>query len=46
MDYEAPVVEVVGPASHLIQNYAGPHTDGDGYQFSQGLGPLDEENAD
>ena len=37
MDYEAPRLEVVGSASELIQAFFGPHSDGDGYQFSQGL---------
>jgi hypothetical protein len=37
MEYETPTVEVVGPASELIQAYAGPHTDGGGYEFSQGF---------
>ncbi len=36
MEYEAPEVEEVGPASNLIQNYVGPRYDGDGYEFSQG----------
>lgn len=36
MSYEAPAVDVLGSASDLIQNYAGPWTDGDGYYFSQG----------
>jgi hypothetical protein len=45
MEYETPVVEVVGPASDLIQAYAGPRMDGDGYMYSQGLtcGPQEEE---
>jgi hypothetical protein len=37
MNYETPTVEVVGLASELIQAYAGPRTDGDGYAYSQGL---------
>lgn len=37
MEYIAPVVEVAGLASEIIQAYAGPRTDGDGYAFSQGL---------
>lgn len=36
MEYEAPTIEVVGSPSQLIQNYAGPRTDGDGYALSQG----------
>lgn len=36
MDYEAPAVDVMGAASDLIQNFAGPRTDGDGLAFSQG----------
>lgn len=36
MEYEAPAVDVVGAASELIQNYAGPRIDGDGLQLSQG----------
>jgi hypothetical protein len=45
MKYETPTVEVVGPASELIQAYAGPRTDGDGYAFSLGLtcSALEEE---
>jgi hypothetical protein len=45
MKYETPTVEVVGPASELIQAFAGPRTDGDGYVFSWGLGysALEEE---
>jgi len=34
MDYEAPVLEMVGSASELIQAYAGP-TDGGGWAFSR-----------
>jgi hypothetical protein len=37
MEYMTPVIEVTGPAAELIQAYAGPRTDGDGYQFSLGL---------
>lgn len=37
MDYETPTVDPIGPASELIQAYVGPHTDGGGYEFSQGL---------
>lgn len=36
MEYEAPAVEAVGCASELIQAYAGPYTDGGGWQLSQG----------
>ena len=36
MEYEAPEVEVVGPASYLIQNFIGPRYDGDGYALSEG----------
>lgn len=36
MDYEAPVVEMVGPANELVQNYMGPSIDGDGYALSLG----------
>ena len=36
MEYEAPEVEVVGPASYLIQNFIGPRYDGDAYALSQG----------
>jgi len=36
MEYEAPALEVVGSASELVQNFAGPRTDGDGFEFSQG----------
>jgi len=36
MNYEAPAVEIVGPASELIQAYAGPRMDGGGWTFSQG----------
>jgi hypothetical protein len=45
MDYETPAVEMIGQASELIQAYIGPHTDGDGYQFSQGftICPPEEE---
>jgi hypothetical protein len=44
MDYETPTLELMGPASDLIQAYAGPRTDGDGYAFSQGFtGCLQEE---
>jgi hypothetical protein len=35
MDYEAPVLEMVGSASELIQAYAGPTTDGGGWAFSR-----------
>jgi hypothetical protein len=37
MEYTTPVVEVAGLARDLIQAYAGPRTDGDGYIYSQGL---------
>lgn len=37
MDYETPVVEIVGEASELIQTYFGPRIDGGGWQLSQGL---------
>jgi hypothetical protein len=45
MEYETPTVEVVGPASELIQAYAGPRMDGNGYQFSLGFtcSVLEEE---
>lgn len=45
MKYETPTLELIGQASELIQAYVGPHTDGGGYEFSQGLvcGPQDEE---
>lgn len=48
MNYETPAVEVIGPASELIQNYFGPQTDGGGYTFSQGavIAPLEEEKAE
>jgi hypothetical protein len=36
MIYETPEVDVIGTASDLIQNFAGPRTDGDGREFSQG----------
>lgn len=36
MDYEAPVVKVVGSASELIQTYLGPRFDGAAWIFSQG----------
>jgi hypothetical protein len=36
MSYETPEVDVIGTASDLIQNFAGPRTDGDGHQLSQG----------
>jgi hypothetical protein len=36
MRYETPEVDVIGTASDLIQNFAGPRTDGDGFEFSQG----------
>jgi hypothetical protein len=35
MDYESPTLELLGPASELIQAYMGPRYDGDAYQFSQ-----------
>jgi hypothetical protein len=34
--YESPVVDVVGSASALIQNFMGPYYDGDAYQLSLG----------
>ena len=37
MDYETPVVEVVGEAGELIQTYLGPRNDGGGWTFSYGL---------
>jgi hypothetical protein len=45
MNYETPTVEVVGPASELIQAYVGPRYDGDGYALSQGFAcsALEEE---
>jgi hypothetical protein len=44
MDYETPAIEILGPASELIQAYVGPLTDGGGYSFSQGYmcSPLEE----
>ncbi len=42
MDYDAPLVEVIGQASELIQASCGPRYDGDGYVFSQGCSALDE----
>jgi hypothetical protein len=44
MEYQTPSIEVVGPASELIQAYFGPRIDGDGYQFSLAISsPLEEE---
>jgi hypothetical protein len=45
MEYHTPTVELMGPASELIQAYVGPLTDGGGYTFSQGniCSPLEEE---
>ncbi len=43
MEYTTPVVEVVGPAKDIVQAYAGPRTDGNGYIFSQGFGCNPEE---
>lgn len=45
MKYETPAVEVVGPASELIQASMGPRMDGDGYAYSLGLtcSALEEE---
>jgi hypothetical protein len=43
MEYTTPVIEVAGPARELIQAYAGPRMDGDGYAFSQGLACNPEE---
>ena len=45
MDYTAPSMEVIGTASELIQNFAGPLCDGDGVQFSMGsvCSTLEEE---
>lgn len=37
MNYETPAVDVIGSASELIQAYLGPHSDGDGYVYSQGF---------
>ena len=48
MDYEAPAVDVMGSASELIQDYAGPRYDGDGSSFSQAAicSPLEEDNEE
>lgn len=48
MDYTAPVVEVIGPASELVQDFMGPTCDGDGYSLSFGwvITPLEEEKAE
>jgi len=45
MNYETPTVEVVGPASELIQASNGPRMDGDGYALSLGItcSALEEE---
>lgn len=45
MDYEAPVLEEVGTASDLIKAYAGPDSDGGGWEFSFGAvyGSLENE---
>ncbi len=45
MDYEAPAVDLIARARELVQNYAGPRYDGDGYQFSQNsfFSPVEEE---
>jgi hypothetical protein len=37
MEYTTPVVEVAGQARELIQAYAGPRYDGNGYIYSQGF---------
>jgi len=42
MDYDAPVVEVIGQASELIQAFCGPHMDGDGYLLSQGCQAFED----
>jgi hypothetical protein len=42
MNYEAPAVEIAGPASELIQAFCGPRYDGDGYLFSQGCQSLED----
>jgi hypothetical protein len=34
MEYETPTVEVVGPASQLIQGYASTTYDGNGYVYN------------
>jgi hypothetical protein len=46
MDYKAPLVEVIGAASELIQAYIGPRYDGGGYVNSLGfvIAPLEEED--
>lgn len=36
MKYDAPVVDVLGQGSELIQNFLGPGYDGDGQQYSLG----------
>jgi len=42
MEYEAPVVELMGQASEMIQASCGPRYDGDGYLFSWGCQALDQ----
>jgi hypothetical protein len=42
MEYEAPEIDLIGPASELIQASCGPFSDGDGYVFSHGCHALDE----
>ena len=37
MEYDTPTVEIVGPASQLIQGYASATYDGNGYVYNQGL---------
>jgi hypothetical protein len=45
MNFEEPVVEVVGPATELIQTQSGGHLDGGNLHHSriQMLTPLEEE---
>jgi len=42
MEYQTPVVELIGPASELVQASCGPRFDGDGYLFSLGCQALDQ----
>lgn len=45
MDYTAPTVDVIGAASQLVQDFAGPYYDGDGFALSEGglCSSLEEE---
>lgn len=43
MEYEAPVLEVAGSASELVQSYAGPRTDLNGYAFSQMVSVIEND---